>query len=112
MDWISVDERLPESDALVNIVKGGSATSGFFDGMWWDINGRRGGDVTHWQPIPEPPKEQGPFSIGGVSCNARRQCFLKFRGGAVSDRILDENEAQRLVVVLNDLWIANESRRF
>lgn len=65
MEWISVKDRLPErkedvylcciaSDAFpgtryIRIFK-------FYgDGTW-----ERGGNVTHWMPLPKPPKEAHP----------------------------------------------------
>ena len=66
--WISVNDRLPEEegDVLVWIVDGKPdgihhleseyianwEYGNFYDGDWNVING-----ITHWQPLPEPPKE-------------------------------------------------------
>lgn len=66
--WISVNDRLPEEegDVLVWIVDGKPdgihhleseyianwEDGNFYDGDWNVING-----ITHWQPLPEPPKD-------------------------------------------------------
>ena len=57
--WIPVSERLPEEGKLV-IVDGGVAIREY--GKWYsqtgDDTGRRiEWPVTHWRPLPAPPKE-------------------------------------------------------
>lgn len=56
--WIPVTERLPEEDVnvLVAFDDGFIATTCILDGEWelW----ADAGDVTHWMPLPEPPKEE------------------------------------------------------
>ena len=62
-EWISVKDRLPEPFAAVIIcrrdksgsmvVEQGSLT---FNG-WWKVYGTRTKSVTHWMPLPKPPKE-------------------------------------------------------
>lgn len=65
MSWISVTERLPEEygkylccvksclfrDAAYQMILGYDQL-GFFDGIF-------SMEVTHWMPLPEPPKEDG-----------------------------------------------------
>lgn len=59
MAWISVKEKLPEEDTrvLVHVDSDRSYTKidtdRILDGIWvrWCT------DVTHWMPLPEPPKE-------------------------------------------------------
>lgn len=56
--WISVKERMPEDGKNVLAYEGG----GFFYIDWcvegeWVIAGQSCGVVTHWMPLPEPPKE-------------------------------------------------------
>ena len=70
--WISVEERLPtrdeEENGIVGIVNGNGVGIRFCDAtillrydfgenVWWsedyDIEGCK---VTHWMPLPEPPK--------------------------------------------------------
>lgn len=60
--WISVKDRLPENPQERVLVKTHSDcvvgnpkvdTDRYMAGMWV----RYGGHVTHWMPLPEPPKE-------------------------------------------------------
>lgn len=60
MEWISVEDRLPENDVEILI----SRTDGEIylavhqdDGRWYDSS--EGSDVkfiTHWMPLPLPPE--------------------------------------------------------
>lgn len=72
MKWISVEDRLPEDDEgqVLAIVNGKHGNINFVNGivmaeyfnsdkewileMFPEI---RNPNVTHWQPLPEPPKE-------------------------------------------------------
>jgi hypothetical protein len=58
--WISVTERLPENDTYVNV-----ATDGVVAQAYWHndkfyaftaIGVATVGGVTHWMPLPQPPK--------------------------------------------------------
>ena len=61
--WIPVTERLPEKGEVVLACGKRHATSGMFQGasrnnpkLWhWKSNTLK--EVTHWMPLPEPPKE-------------------------------------------------------
>lgn len=73
-EWISVEDRLPMeyTDVLV-CLEDGRVHIGYrfnsceFPGVYWDFCSTRrrvslpkvpfGGAVTHWMPLPEPPKE-------------------------------------------------------
>lgn len=61
--WISVEDRLPTepSEYIVVIKSATRATTLLFDGSFWfeeDRDKRRTYyAVTHWMPLPEPPKE-------------------------------------------------------
>ena len=67
-NWISVTERLPEdrSDvfAYLKYEMGGRIAAANYDkGIWQDcvmggLYRTEEGVVTHWMPIPEPPKEE------------------------------------------------------
>lgn len=80
-EWISVEDEYPEDGQEVNILlntgevrialhelgtPGGSFTKGhYFTGDIYHIDGAEyncsvyGDDVTHWQPLPEPPETRG-----------------------------------------------------
>ena len=63
-EWISVTERLPEPFVSVLVHMPGeepcpTVREGFIsnDGIWQSAMFRREpGEVTHWQPMPQPPK--------------------------------------------------------
>lgn len=67
--WISVKERLPDKDTKVIIVDNGDVSvvtygHGRAHDEWWDelntdmdASPTDCGNVTHWMPLPEPPKE-------------------------------------------------------
>lgn len=63
--WISVEERLPENGTRCLVVRYDYVTDTpfvdmlWFDNSWW--NRINSGDyaVTHWMPLPQPPKEGG-----------------------------------------------------
>lgn len=56
-EWISIDERLPEEFENV-LVYDGVVTIDHISagGEWWYHNHDA---VTHWMPLPEPPKMKG-----------------------------------------------------
>lgn len=57
--WIPVTERLPELCVPVIVCRDdGKVEQGvyFTSNGWWKVFGARTKRVTHWQPLPEPPK--------------------------------------------------------
>ena len=60
--WIPVTERLPEVGEVVLACGKRHATSGMFQGVlrnkpnMWHWKGNTLKEVTHWMPLPEPPK--------------------------------------------------------
>ena len=69
--WISVEERLPEhlTSVIVHRKDGGIFVWEFFntsttDECWMDdsMNVYSFYDVTHWMPLPEPPKGEDDVS--------------------------------------------------
>lgn len=56
--WIPVSERLPENDKTV-LVWNRRNSREYFDvydhGSWIILESE---DITHWMPLPEPPKEE------------------------------------------------------
>ncbi len=70
-DWISVDERLPENDVCVlvrdsflpGLDEVSLSTARLWNGYWIDYRGDKhvyAKSVTHWQPLPPPPKQKDP----------------------------------------------------
>ena len=60
-EWISVDDRLPENgkEGVLIALRGGEVDIGWCeDGRWRSefVNEYEDGEVTHWMPIPQPPK--------------------------------------------------------
>ena len=63
-EWISVDDMLPEPFVSVLVHMPGeepcpTVREGFIsnDGIWQSAMFRREpGEVTHWKPMPQPPK--------------------------------------------------------
>lgn len=58
MEWISVEERLPEKDTKVLVCHSYGATTGMFDGEFWHsmVQPKKNlTTVTHWLEIPELP---------------------------------------------------------
>lgn len=60
-EWISVEERLPEKNVRVLVYIKSSRSYTRFDTDRLDDRGfvRWFNDVTHWMPLPEPPKMKG-----------------------------------------------------
>ena len=69
--WISVEDRMPDtvpcdagteySEAVVVWTNGNKAMIAVWDGIDWicpcDFWEAWGEEITHWMPLPEPPKE-------------------------------------------------------
>lgn len=67
MKWISVKDKLPEGAGNVlayipdlhDYNQGGCSVMGWVQDHWRDTyKGREFANVTHWMPLPEPPKEE------------------------------------------------------
>jgi hypothetical protein len=58
-NWISVRDRLPEHGAGVLVTSGGPGctTAGYFEGSGFYNGHLEDVVITHWMPLPEPPKE-------------------------------------------------------
>ena len=57
--WISVEDRLPETETTVLIcTKRGDIFSSWAsnEGVFWFYGEEEDNRVTHWQPLPQPPK--------------------------------------------------------
>jgi hypothetical protein len=69
MEWISVDDALPDYDTQVIIFDAGYIEFGYLTkssislkSLWIGISYEYGdnavaNNVTHWLPLPQPPKE-------------------------------------------------------
>ena len=60
-EWISVKDRLPESekDAVMIALRWGEVDIGWCEDEKWGsefVNEYEDGEVTHWMPLPQPPK--------------------------------------------------------
>ena len=55
--WIPVTERLPEQGQEVIVYDGGVLKPKVFCYLFWDKHYDNWARVTHWMPLPEPPKE-------------------------------------------------------
>ena len=64
MKWISVQERLPKAFEPVIVCRkiGGGEVKveqGHKDVTdWWKVYGTRTKQVTHWMPLPKPPRDE------------------------------------------------------
>ncbi len=72
MEWISVEDRLPELGYYLILTDGDIQTANFsnnFGTRWYGYFGMSENDmgmsctiefkeVTHWMPLPSPPKQQ------------------------------------------------------
>ena len=60
-EWISVKDRLPVDMGTVLIAHKGGVSFAWFNGAYWTKGAatkhRPIKTVTHWMPLPEPPKE-------------------------------------------------------
>lgn len=60
-EWISVKDRLPENvkEGLLIALRWGEVDIGWYeDGRWGSqfVDEYEDGEVTHWMPLPQPPK--------------------------------------------------------
>ena len=58
-NWISVEDRLPDVDREVLINSHGFCYVTYHCGEYWETEDLECSEdsITHWQPLPEPPKQ-------------------------------------------------------
>lgn len=56
--WIPVEERLPEMGQEVICFSGGVLKPGVYCYLFWSKDYDNWARVTHWMPLPPPPKEE------------------------------------------------------
>lgn len=57
--WISVKDRLPEEEVYVLVWETqGFAYCDMLKSGAWNIGANNGAIISHWMPLPEPPKEE------------------------------------------------------
>lgn len=69
-NWISVKDRMPEFGnqmVLTYESRRGIIGVGYFGALgrevgWWNHCGCPANHITHWMPLPEPPKEESSCS--------------------------------------------------
>jgi hypothetical protein len=54
--WISVKDRLPEYGQLVIVYSGGVLSPHVFAQHFWREDFNDWAHITHWMPLPQPPK--------------------------------------------------------
>jgi hypothetical protein len=57
MQWISIKDRLPACDKEVLCTEGENVFIGRLEDIGWSGYDFMSCDVTHWMPIPKPPKD-------------------------------------------------------
>ena len=65
LGWISVEERLPEKTITACLVYADGRTQvadwthdKWGEDWWFYVDGEYDPEITHWMPMPEPPKEE------------------------------------------------------
>lgn len=55
-EWISVKDKLPEQGQEVIVYSGGVLKPTVFAYQFWNKNYDSWARITHWMPMPKPPK--------------------------------------------------------
>ena len=113
MQWISVEERLPEEGDSVLVGRAGKRNPRIAylrNGFWgdaWELPCFEDDKQlpTHWQPLPEPPKASGPFFVSDDLGGARAVYHREM--GYICNQD-DRKHALRVRNRLNELWAADK----
>lgn len=109
-EWIRVEDRLPEVDERVLVMCDGDVAVGFLPirmVAWVILTGvPRDSIVTHWMPMPDPPKKEEPFKtkrhgIGKYAVVHR--CY-----GIVA-RFPTRESTDNVCRALNEIWRVDNS---
>lgn len=118
-EWISVKERLPDNDEVVFVWTVGEQQclaylDGQYDGKpsWYIIPAHSGQfrstcSVTHWMPLPGPPKKKEPFSI--CMCHNTLQFDLDGYFNYWLIPTMSDDERKYLAEWLNKMWTEHKS---
>lgn len=101
-EWISVKDRLPESDGsyIAHSGKSGKVFTAHFwarDKIWSGRNLNL--TITHWMPMPEPPKVKGnaPMTLEELRKMDGKPAYFRFGDGTCGYAVVSCDEG-RLVL--------------
>lgn len=57
-EWISVKDRLPKEGDRVVVFRSSRFVNQKIHLIYWQVSDPSDFHVTHWMPLPTPPKEQ------------------------------------------------------
>ena len=115
MEWIKVEDKLPEDDlsVLVMLGKDKPPCQGVMMGRLsygeWIANNSYGSShtskITHWMPMPDPPKEM-PFRTKKLA-NLDYAVIHKWYG--ITWKTSTRETADSLCCILNEIWEVERS---
>lgn len=86
-EWISVRDRLPLNDTYINVTTDGVVVPAYWHNdrffAFTAIGVATVGGVTHWMPLPEPPKEE-----------AQQDCTYNKNGHCMGQKLMPECDAK------------------
>jgi hypothetical protein len=102
-EWISVEDKMPENKEEI-VLANSDSDNGIILSSARHFSGQR---VSHWMPLPEPPKPDGPFRAGHDRINfyddGSSHCLYKLPR-------LQESVIRDMVAWLNRLWHRNHQK--
>jgi len=111
MQWISVEERLPETAEQVLACTAGDPRS--YEAIYCEPTwfcGCAPVQPTHWTPLPEPPKEPGPFHPHSRSVFERESHWVCYQGAPIWG-VGNVGDAQAECAKLNKLWALDKGTK-